>query len=942
MKIIPSYISNINFQQSYRPAFTSEPIHDNRAKIQTDTLQEANKDYNVRVPISYKQLEDIKLSDDLTAKCYKLANGQRVVIVPKDGATVVKTYVNTGSFNEPDNLRGISHYIEHNLFNGSEELGDKVFFDEVNKMGANTNASTSFANTNYFISSNLLEDTDLENKIQLHAGMLQSPKFLLDKLEKEKKIVNSEINMCLSENENIGYTQTIKNLFNIKSSSMDLVAGSTDNITALTRDDVVNYFNNNYYPANMTTVITGEVEPENTIELVAKYFNSTKVPNGQRLFEKMIPSQKPVRQDIISQKSDSAAATVFIGFVGPENNNTKDKIYMQALSSLAGDLYNSRFSEIEREFGNVISISPERLSSRPEDKSLMMIEAEVSDAKSEAMLKKLYAVIDNLSKVPPTDDELTAIKNRMRKDRDRMLESSYGINAAIGNVFLNNDLNRLKDFNEIVENMTADDILNTAKKYFDLNKAALTVVHPNELTEDKIKGNYKKANSSAISFTGLNKKTPLNMDNISTFRTANNFDVVFNNAQTNTVQCRIAIVEPEWTIKKAAIADILSDMLVNAGTTTKSVEELSKEADILGISSGLFATDSGLKLSANFPVKMTAEAMEVFRDRIQNPNFTQAEFEKALRHIKDAYLNQEVNPFEKFNASVYAGTPLAETTKDMLSSLKDITLDDIKNYYQEIFANGQAMVVMTGPFDKNPELKQTVFDSLNKYSQVKPWNTDLQKVYSPIEKTEVFTDVSKKNQADIIEGFKFKYSGNIKDESCLALLNEILGGSPSSRLFMDLRESRHLAYSVSSNYNAIGDMGVFILKIGTTTENQETGEKTFENVQKSIDGFNENIKRITTERVTQEELDAAKKHIKSELLTSIELNVGKNSMIGYSKSTPYGVAYLNKQFENIDSITVDDIYNTANNIFNSKPIYSLTATKDTLDANKEYLNKLAD
>lgn len=132
----------------------------------------------------------------------------------------------------------------------------------------------------------MLEDGDLETKIQLHAGMLQSPKFLVDKLEKEKKIVNSEINMCLSDNENIGYSQTVKNLFNIKSSSIDLVAGNTDNISSLTQDDVVKYFNNNYYPANMTTVITGEVEPQKTMELVSKYFNSTKVPTGERHFEK--------------------------------------------------------------------------------------------------------------------------------------------------------------------------------------------------------------------------------------------------------------------------------------------------------------------------------------------------------------------------------------------------------------------------------------------------------------------------------------------------------------------------------------------------------------------------------------------------------------------------------------------------------------------------------
>lgn len=53
-------------------------------------------------------------------------------------------------------------------------------------MGANTNASTSFSVTDYYISSNLLDDQDLENKIKLQAGMIQSPKFLLEKLDKEK------------------------------------------------------------------------------------------------------------------------------------------------------------------------------------------------------------------------------------------------------------------------------------------------------------------------------------------------------------------------------------------------------------------------------------------------------------------------------------------------------------------------------------------------------------------------------------------------------------------------------------------------------------------------------------------------------------------------------------------------------------------------------------
>ncbi len=248
--------------------------------------------------------------------------------------------------------------------------------------------------------------------------------------------------------------------------------------------------------------------------------------------------------------------------------------------------------------------------------------------------------------------------------------------------------------------------------------------------------------------------------------------------------------------------------------------------------------------------------------------------------------------------------------------------------------------MVTGAFDKNPELKEQIFNSINSYPKVNKWNKDLEKTYAPIEKSEVYTDVHLKNQADIIEGFRYKQNGNIKDNAAVALLNIILGTGSSSRLFSDLRETRHLAYSVHSGYSTHDDMGVFELTIGTTTENQETGEKTFDNVQKAIDGFNENIKKITTGKVTPEELESAKKTMKTKLLDTLETNSSRNSVINTVSATPYGIDYANKYYEIIDSITADDIYNTANHIFNSKPIYSITATKDTLEANKEYLESL--
>ena len=405
--------------------------------------------------------------------------------------------------------------------------------------------------------------------------------------------------MYMSDDETLGFTQTVKNLFNIKSTSLDLVAGNTDNIDKLTRDDVVNYFKSNYYPANMVTVVTGEVNPDETIGLISKYFTAKNNPVQQRHFEKMTPVEKPVRQDIISPKSMSGSASVFLGFAGPENNNTKDKIYLQAAIYLAAGLENSRTAKIERDYGIGLNMYPERLSSRPEDKTMMMVETTVSNGKSELMLKDLYSAIDSLSKTPPTNDELTAIKNRLKKGYNEVFERSGALNHRIGTSILNNDLAYFSDYNKIVDEMSADDIVNAAKKYLDLNKAALTVVHPHKVTEKEIKNDYNLI--SQIPFTGLNKKTPVDVNKVSKYVLPNNFEVVLLDSNSDNIEYNMIMEEKNWTPKKAAISNILTDMLLTSGTKTKSIEEVSKEEDMLALDCSISATQYGLSAGGTFP-----------------------------------------------------------------------------------------------------------------------------------------------------------------------------------------------------------------------------------------------------------------------------------------------------------------------------------------------------
>lgn len=919
-----------NYQTNNKTVFKGNKP---QANPQIEQLPEVQPDYTVKTPMAYKKTGEMNFPYDTKAYCYKLANGQKVIIVPQDGETVLRTYVNTGSMNEPDKLRGISHYIEHNLFNGSQGLEEGDFFKQVDKMGASTNASTGFAETNYYISSNLLNSDDLETKIKIHASMLETPIFAAEKLEKEKGIVNSEINMITSDPENLAVNRMIKNLYGIKSTSTDLIGGTTDNITNLTREDVVNYYNNNYYPANMVTVITGDIKPEDTMKLVSKYFTSKKQPSGQRHFEALIPTQKTVREDFISDKAN--AATIVVGFNGPASDNTKDRIYTEALTRILSMSATSRIDKKIKQYNTGSWAEEEKISTNPKDGRVLMIMSECSDENSEKVLKTIFNEIGNIANNPPTEDEMQIVKKKMLNAFSNMFERSFDTNNAIGTSILENNEDYLNNFENIVKSMTAQDIVNTAKKYTDINKASVTVIHPSSATAESIQQNYKN-----VSFTGT-KKVAINMANVKEYNMPNNYRAATINSKTNNANIHFRIAT-DRTFNGNPSAQLVLDKILGEGSIFRNQQDYQTDLAKNGISSSVGAGYDTISAAVTCDSDDLQKALKTLREVIENPRFMPEQFEHAKADIKEAILTSDKSAFDKLDSEIFKGLHEGYSKEEILKDLETITLEDVKAQYEYTVKNGKGELAISAPFDKKPELNNVLFKALSEFKSVTSHEVrTLQEVYKPVEQTKVLTDTDFKNQAEIVEAYKFKINQNIKDRVTLQLLNTILGGNPSSRLFTDLREKQKLAYHVRSNYETNNDIGLLTLKIGTTTDNKDTGETSFDNVRKSIEGFNNHIEKMKKEKVTEEELNNAKLSLKNSVLNANNTPFGKTISLMQGMESPYGISRENQILEEIDKVTADDIYNAANYIFSGKPTYSVVATEDTLKYNEDYFKTLA-
>lgn len=923
-------VSNIDTINCKKLANNSVPTFkgDNQ-QPKIDKLADVNPDYNVKVPISYQKTGEMNLPYDYKVHCYKMANGHRVYILPKeDSPTVVKTFVATGSMNEPDHLRGISHYIEHNLFNGSEGLEYGEFDKKVNEMGGETNATTGMTMTDYYIISNLLKDSDLETKIKLHASMLETPKFAVDMLEKEKGIVNSEINMYTGDVGGLADNTTLKTLYNIKTTSSDLVAGTVENITNLTREDVVDYYNNNYFPANMVTVITGEINPEDTMKLMSKYFAGTNKVTHPRKFEELNPIDKTVRKDLSSK--NAIGTNITLGFNGFAANSTKEEIAFEALKKILAAPITGRANQALKKYNTSLGMGTEPVSSRPQDNCAIMLNVNTNEENCEKVLQEVFNQVYSMSQQPVSDEELQTVKKVLKNRFANNFDNSESLNDLIGINILYDTPDYMLNYDKYVDALTKEDILNVAKKYLDLNKTAITVIHP------------EKAENKPVSFTGNMNKEALNPNNVKRFAFQNNIDLITNNSKTN-MSCLDITFETEYINKnvKPGTVEILNGLL-DEGSMFKDAVQFKTDLNKNDINIAFNADHSDISVFAKFASEDMQKAFTDIKEVLYNPRFTQESFDEVKSRLIENLKQEDKSVYDKLIKELYKDDPASYTKDDILNNINNITLEDVKTLYYGIIQNAQGHVCVSAPFDKQPQLQNTVFNEIMALPYVQKSKPFLRDTYKPVEQVKVVTDVYDKPQAEIIEAFKFQYNGNLKDDITIDLMNTILGGGKalSSRLFKDLREQQQLCYRVRSKVHTKGNTGSIELFTSTTTDNPDTKEFTYNNVQKSIDSFNKQIQIMKTQKVTPEELECAKLALKNEILSMTESTIDKNLSLAINQNDYYGALKDNEALKIIDSITAEDIYNAANYVFKGKPLYSVLASENTINANQDYFKNL--
>ena len=925
------------------PALNQVASQNSSGEIQS--MPAVTPDFNVVVPTGYTKTGVQKLRNGQEIHCYKLNNGQKVYIAPSESAmTTLNTYVNTGSMNEKDSERGISHFCEHMMFNGTKgtdnymKLGVGDVFRKVEQMGGYANASTGHAETNYTISIPQFNKDDFETIVKMQSAMLNNSEMSDSMVDKEHGPVCSEINMYSDMPSTIVQNTAIKNLYNINSSSDDVIAGTVNNVLNIDRNKVLDYMKNNYYPANMSTVVTGDVNPDEAIEIIAKNFRGQNPQNIDRRFEPLKPIEKTVRKDILSSKA--VGTTGAICFNGPAYDNLKDNVAISVINRYLFNKKNSKVGTELKDYNVDVHSNIDKFSANPKDGRIITIQYDSTEENSEIALRNIFNNLVNFQ--PPTQKELDNLKTEIKMVTEKNYENGELLNLDLGNNVLTGNIDNTVNELDALDSLTPQDLVNAVHKYFDINKASVAVIHPDDLANaNTINDNYKKAQN--VSFKGLEQnntvsqksnKLPIKEADVNQYTLNNNLQVAMMNSKNDIADYSLAF-KPKFPANvKAGTVSLLTTMLSN---------RISKFKDFTNnnnISLNVSADENYMVFDAEVPAKNLDASMNLMKEVFANPDLSQENFEEAKKKVINDLMISQPNAYDNSLSTLFPDSPRGYTNKDVLKNIENVKLADVVGLYKYLTDDSSAACSASLPVEKYPEVKIVFDNQLSGLKPMKPVEYHLFNDFKPVEKTKVVTDAANTAQADVVELFKFYNNHSPKSNVANAIVKSILSKGDETGLFNNLREKEKLAYSVYSDLDiSQNSSSVLSCNILTTTDSPDM--KSYDNVQKSIDGFNRQIGKMINGEFTDEELKTAKMNLKRSLLEQNDMKQDKVMNLSDTMlNSQSGAFSANRMYELIDTITKEDIVNASRNIFSQKPIYSIRASQATLDANKEYLEKL--
>ncbi|TFE03451.1 pitrilysin family protein [Jeotgalibacillus sp. R-1-5s-1] len=363
------------------------------------------------------------------------------------------------------------------------------------------------------------------------------------------------------------------------------------------------------------------------------------------------------------------------------------------------------------------------------------------------------------------------------------------------------------------------------------------------------------------------------------------------------------------------VSHFLEHMLFK-GTKERSARKIAEEFDRIGGHVNAFTSKEYTCYYAKVLDNHAEHALEVLGDMFFNSVFDPAELEKEKNVVLEEIKMYEDTPddivHDLLGEAVYGNHPLGYPILGTEQTIRSFSQDSLKQYVYEMYRPEDVVISVAGNVD--PSFIQKVEALFGDYQSKGQNRTE------PAKPSFHYEQLSKKKeteQAHLCFGFEGLPIGH-EDTYSLIIMNNVLGGSMSSRLFQDVREDKGLAYSVFSYHSAHKDNGLLTVYAGTGADQLD---ELFSTVKTTLDSFKKN-------GMTEQELSFSKEQLKGNLMLGLESTNARMSRNGKNELMLGRHRSMDELITRIDEVTLDSVNRVTQQVLTDRHATSIISPKE--------------
>ncbi|MDG3089037.1 pitrilysin family protein [Vibrio hannami] len=785
-----------------------------------------------------EEVGDIPGKVNIPYSKYELDNGLTLILAPDHSDPLVHVDVtyHVGSAREEVGKSGFAHFFEHMMFQGSEHVGDQEHFKIITEAGGTLNGTTNRDRTNYF---ETVPANQLEKVLWLESDRMG---FLIDAVSQRKfEIQRDTVKNERAQNYDnrpygLMWERIGEAMYPEGHPYSWQTIGYVEDLDRVDVNDLKAFFLRWYGPNNSTLTIGGDIDTEQTLEWVKKYFGS--IPRGPEV--EKAPKQPVTLPEsrFITLEDRIRQPMVMIGW--PTGYRGDDD--QTALDTLAEVLGGGKNSILYQELVKTEKAIDAGAFHQCSELSCSFYVYGMGESGEKGDLTPIYnelmAVLDKFAKQGANPDKLEQITGRSEAGAVFALQSVRGkVSQLASNETFYGQPDRIESELEKIRAVTPESVMQVYKKYVEgKNKVTLSVIPRGKkelavqdatfVTPPRTLPEYTKIADSELKYEkavdnfdrsvmpAVGEAVKGTMPTLYRLHMDSGMEVLgTKTSETPTVLLQIQLPAGNRFVApgKEGLAAMTAD-LVMEGSQLRSIEKIQAELDKLGSSISMGSGNYTTTITVSSLERNLTETLAILEELLFKPAFKQEDFDRLKKQSLEGLIYEHQKPSwlasQATRQVLFGGTVYGRSSDGTVASVESLTLDDVKAFYASNYTPQGAELLAVGDISKSKLEDELAF--LNDWSgenapllrpQVIPTLTK-QKIYL-IDKPQAPQSVVRLVRA----GLPYDAVG---EQYLSRLANFNLAGNFNSRINQNLREDKGYTYGASGYHASNREIGLIV------------------------------------------------------------------------------------------------------------------------------------